>query len=178
MRVKFVFLAAIVTLVHLPRLVSAQELSGKSAVLSIQPISAMLTVWAGEAELALSRSATLGFGGTYWGPDITNGDFNYLSGDVKFRYYPDAKPFQGFSFGGSVGVTRVSASDNNTQNTGSATGASIGVMLDYNWLLGTQKSFYVGLGLGAKRLFISDKSISDNATVMYPTARISVGWAF
>ena len=94
MRVKLVFLAAIVTLVHLPRLVSAQEPSGKSAVLSIQPISAMLTVWAGEAELALSRSATLGFGGTYWGPDITNGDFNYLSGDVKLRYYPDAKPFQ------------------------------------------------------------------------------------
>jgi hypothetical protein len=51
-------------------------------------------------------------------------------------------------------------------------------MLDYNWLVGAQKSFYVGLGAGAKRVFISDKDVSDNATVMYPTARISVGWAF
>jgi len=51
-------------------------------------------------------------------------------------------------------------------------------MLDYNWLLGAQKGFYVGLGAGAKAVFISDKDIADKATVRYPTGRISVGWAF
>jgi hypothetical protein len=161
-----------------PTLASAQITTGKSGVLSIQPIDAMLTVYAGEAEVAVSRSVTLGVGGTYWGPDITDGDFRYLSGDVKLRYYPDARPFQGFSFGGSVGVTHINGSDNASQSTGSASGPSIGVMLDYNWLLGAQKGFYVGLGAGAKAVFISDKDISDNATVRYPTARISVGWAF
>ena len=171
--VSFVALAAAT-----PAVASAQISTGKSAVLSIQPIDAMLTVYAGEAELALSRSVTLGVGGTYWGPDITDGDFRYLSGDLKVRYYPEARPFQGFSFGGSVGVTRVKGTDNTSQTTGSASGPSMGVMLDYNWLLGAQRAFYVGLGVGAKAVFISDKDISDNATVRYPTARISVGWAF
>jgi len=161
-----------------PALASAQISTGKAAVLSIQPIDAMLTVYAGEAEFALSRSVTLGVGGTYWGPDITDGDFRYLSGDLKVRYYPEARPFQGFSFGGSVGVTQIKATDNTSQSSGSASGPSIGVMLDYNWLLGAQKAFYVGLGAGAKAVFISDKDISDNATVRYPTLRISVGWAF
>ena len=75
-------------------------------------------------------------------------------------------------------MTRVKGTDNTSQTTGSASGPSMGVMLDYNWLLGAQRAFYVGLGVGAKAVFISDKDISDNATVRYPTARISVGWAF
>jgi len=161
-----------------PSLASAQATSAKSTVLSIQPIDAMLTVYAGEAEIAMSHSVTLGAGATYWGPDITDGDFRYLSGDLKLRYYPDAKPFQGFSFGGSVGVTQIKATDNTSQSSGSASGPSIGVMLDYNWLVGAQRAFYVGLGAGAKRVFISDQDVSDNATLIYPTLRISVGWAF
>ena len=176
MRLTFLAFAALTAVI--PSLAAAQLTSGKSTVLSIQPIDAMLTVYAGEAEMAVSRSVTLGVGGTYWGPDITDGDFRYLSGDVKFRYYPDAKPFQGFSFGGSVGVTHIKGTDNTSQSSGSATGPSIGVMLDYNWLVGASKSFYVGLGAGAKRVFISDDDISGSATVMYPTVRISVGWAF
>jgi hypothetical protein len=174
MRFNAISVAALVCLV--PRLASAQERTGKAAVISIQPISAMLTVYSGEAELAMSRSATIGFGATYWSPDVIDADFNYLSGDLKFRYYPEGRPFQGFSFGGSVGVTHLSANDNSTS--GSATGPSIGVMLDYNWLLGTEKAFYIGLGLGAKTLFISDKSVAETATLHYPTMRLSVGWAF
>ena len=175
MRFKTMSIAALVCLI--PRLASAQEQTGKAAVISIQPISAMLTVYAGEVELAMSRSATIGVGGTYWSPDVIDGDFNYLSGDLKIRYYPEGHPFQGFSFGGSVGVTHLSASASSSSS-GSATGPSIGVLLDYNWLLGAEKAFYVGLGLGAKTLFISDKSVADQATLHYPTMRLSVGWAF
>ena len=175
MRFKTMSVAALVCLI--PRLASAQERTGKAAVISIQPISAMLTVYSGEVELAMSRSATIGAGATYFSPDVFDGDFNYLSGDVKIRYYPEGRAFQGFSFGGSVGVTHLSASDNNSTG-GSASGPSIGVMLDYNWLLGAEKSFYIGLGLGAKTLFISDKSVADEATLHYPTMRLSVGWAF
>ena len=176
MRFKAMSVAALVCL--LPRLASAQQQTGKAAVFSIQPISAMLTVYAGEAELAMSRSTTIGVGGTYWSPDVIDGDFNYLSGDLKIRYYPEGHAFQGFSFGGSVGVTRLTASDNSSSTGSSASGPSIGVMLDYNWLLGAEKSFYVGLGLGAKTLFISDKSVADEATLHYPTFRLSVGWGF
>ena len=78
----------------IPRITSAQEKPGKAAVISIQPINAMLTVYAGEAELAMSRSATIGVGATYWSPDVIDGDFNYLSGDVKVRYYPEGRRFR------------------------------------------------------------------------------------
>lgn len=174
MRFREMSVVALVCVV--PGLASAQEPTGKAAVISIQPISAMLTVYAGEVELAMSRSATIGVGATYWSPDVIDGDFNYASGDVKIRYYPEGRAFQGFSFGGSVGYTHLGATDNTTS--GSAGGPSIGVMLDYNWLLGAQKSFYVGLGLGGKTLFISDKDVADQATLHYPTMRLSVGWAF
>ena len=152
--------------------------SGKSSVFSIQPISTMLTVYSGEFELAMSRSTTLGIGATYWGPDFDDAEFSYLAGDLKFRYYPEGRAFQGFSFGGSAGLTRVAASDNNTQDNGSVTKPSIGVMLDYGWLLGTSKSFYVGLGAGAKALFMSDDEFNQDITLRYPTARLSIGWAF
>lgn len=173
---RFMKMSVVALVCLVPRLTSAQERAGKAAVISIQPINAMLTVYAGEAELAMTRSATIGFGATYWSPDVIDGDFTYLSGDLKFRYYPEGRAFQGFSFGGSVGVTHLGATDNTSS--GSASGPSIGVMLDYNWLLGAEKSFYVGLGLGAKTLFISDKSVADEATLHYPTMRLSVGWAF
>jgi hypothetical protein len=176
MRVKQLCLVALGLLI--PCITRAQQASsGKIAVISIQPLYAMLTVYAGEAELAMSRSATVGLGATYVGNLIDDG-FDYLSSDVKLRFYPEGRPFQGFSFGGSVGITHVSTSDNANGGSASASGPSIGVMLDYNWLLGEQKSFFISTGLGAKTLFISDKTISETATLHYPTMRISVGWAF
>ena len=177
MRAKLVCIAGL-ALAVVPCLTSAQQFSGKVAVLSVQPLTSMLTVYAGEAELAMSRSASIGVGGTYWSPDVIDGHFRYLSGDLKVRFYPEGRPFQGFSVGGSVGVTHLSATDNTSSSSGDATGASFGVMLDYGWLLGEAKSFYVGLGVGAKTLLISDKDVADNATLHYPTARISIGWAF
>lgn len=174
MRAKSVCLVALLSVV--PCLTRAQQFSGKVAVVSVQPLSTMLTFYSGEAELAMSRSASLGVGASYWSPDVSDGSARYMSGDLKIRFYPEGRPFQGFSFGGSLGVTHVSAKD--SDSSGDATGGSIGVMLDYGWLLGEQKSFYVGLGAGAKTLFISDQSVADNVTLHYPTARISVGWAF
>lgn len=176
MRVKIFSLVALAAVV--PSLTRAQDNSGKIAVISIQPVSSMLTIYAGEAEMALSRSATLGVGATYFNPDVTDGDVTYLSSDLKLRYYADGRPFQGFSFGGSVGITRATAIDNVSGDKSSASGPSIGVMLDYNWLLGAQKAFYISTGLGAKTLFISNKEVADKATLHYPTMRLSVGWAF
>ena len=65
MRLTVLSLPLIALVAATPAIASAQISTGKSAVLSIQPIDAMLTVYAGEAEMALSRSVTLGVGGTY-----------------------------------------------------------------------------------------------------------------
>lgn len=154
----------------------------KNQVLSVQPINVVLTIYTAEYERKMGNATTLGFGGTYWNDSGDGDDLTYASADVKLRYYPNAKVFQGFSFGVQGGVTHLSetlTSDftGGTEEKNSATGPSFGVALDYGWLLGATRSFYVGLGVGAKAVFIDENDFND-ATVRYPTARVSVGYAF
>lgn len=159
--------------------------TAKNQVISIQPLTAMFTVYSGEFERRLSPTMTVGVGVTHWGggfdDEESSGDASYTSGDLKLRYYPGAQPFQGFSFGGQVGVSRVSGEtvDDETfeSEEASVTAPSFGIALDYGWLLGGTKSFYVGLGLGAKMLFIDEDEI-EGVTLRYPTARVSIGYAF
>ena len=150
------------------------------SVLSTQPLSIILSVYNAEFERALGNTTTIGVTASYWSPDFNDDDdFSYVSGDLKFRYYPGAKPLEGFSFGGSVGATRVSEDDSFTGETHTATGPSIGTYLDYGWLLGPTNRFYVGLGFGAKAVFVDDADFEgSDVTLRYPTARISVGFGF
>jgi hypothetical protein len=178
-------LPAALTAQAVPAPAGASMPAQKNQVLSIQPLSAMFTVYSAEFERRVSPTMTVGFGATHWGggfdDDEASADAGYTSGDLKVRYYPGAQPFQGFSFGAQAGLTRVTGdvTDNTTGESaeGSTTGPTFGVALDYGWLLGGTKSFYVGLGLGAKMLFIDEDEV-DDATLRYPTARISVGYAF
>ena len=152
----------------------------KRTVISFQPLNAMFSVYTAEIEHTVSTSVTLGVGGSYWSYNDDIGDTKYTSGDVKVRFYPEGHPLQGFSFGGQVGYTSVS--DNTTDTFGGSSksttnGPTIGVALDYSWLLGPSKATYVGLGVGAKKIFANSDDIGD-ATLAYPTARISIGYAF
>lgn len=156
----------------------------KTTVISIQPLTAMFNVYSAEIEHAIAPTWTIGVGSSYWNHDDANFGVGYLSGDVKLRYYPEAKPFQGFSFGGQAGYTNVSSKDSYDYGTGSPTsskshvsGPTLGVALDYNWLLGPPQTFYVGLGVGAKKIFAKSDDFG-HATLSYPTARVSVGLAF
>ena len=158
--------------------VSAQETVVRpSNVLSVQPLTAMLTVYAAEYERRTGSALTLGIGGTYW--DIGDDDLRYTSGDLKLRYYPQGTALQGFSFGGSVGYTRISAIDPFDGTDESANGPSFGVLLEYQWLMGASRSFALALGLGAKAVMVDeDEFSSDDFIARYPTARVSVGFAF
>jgi hypothetical protein len=153
----------------------------KTAVLSIQPLSAVFGVYSAEFEKALAPTVTLGVGGSFWSHSDDVSKTKYTSGDVKLRYYPEATPFRGFSFGGQAGYTSVSDETDYGAGAGSdktsASGPTLGVALDYSWLLGQSRAFYVGLGLGAKKIFASNKDIG-NATLAYPTAHISIGYAY
>ena len=186
---------AAIAAIAVPAALSAQSVpsptgvalpAAKKQVLSVQPITAMFTVYSAEFERALSQSVTLGVGGTFLGADDEEegGDasLSYTSTDVKLRYYPGASPFQGFSFGVQGGYTRVAgrltddASGESVK--GSVGGPSFGVALDYNWLLSASRTFYVGLGVGAKAAFIDDDKLDGDVTARYPTARVSIGYAF
>lgn len=163
----------------------AQSVLPKQQVLSIQPISSIVGFYSGEYERVVSQSVTLGIGASYLDNflgDNSAEDPHYLSTEAKLRFYPGARPLTGFSFGVTAGFTQVSSRDNFcdfstcTHDRSSASGPSAGFQLDYGWLLGRNENFAVALGAGGKRLFISDHD--TNATLAYPTARISVGMAF
>ena len=169
--------------IAVPAILSAQAPAAKRTVLSIQPLAAMYTVFAGELEHALTPSTTFGIGASYWGHEQDGESLDYLSGDLKLRYYPQGKALQGFSFGLQAGYTSVKETiasgvitTTNEELTHSAPTA--GVALDYGWLLGANQKFYIGLGVGAKRIFADNADDASNFLNTYPTARLSIGMAF
>lgn len=161
---------------------AAQQLP-KQNVVSIQPIGVVLAVYAAEYERALSPTTTLGVGGTSWN-GFDDDDFEAWSAEAKFRYYPEARAFQGFSFGVAAGVARVEevrcdvVAGGELCTTDDTTAPTFGFMLDYNWLLGPTDGFFVALGIGAKRVATSDDDAGFDFPNAYPTARLSVGIAF
>jgi hypothetical protein len=159
---------------------SAQSTAVPRNVISIQPLNAMMTVYSGEYERAVGKAVSFGLGGTYWGADDDTGDeASYTSGDVKLRYYPSGTALMGFSFGASAGYTSVSATDAGSTIDESEAGPTFGILLEYQWLMGASKSFSVALGAGAKMLFIDEENVTNESfTARYPTARVSVGFAF
>lgn len=147
-------------------------------VISIQPLNAVLTVYSAEYEHQTGAAVTLGIGGTFVNAGDGIDEVTYKSGDVKLRYYPTGTALMGFSFGGTAGFTSVSGTDFAGTKT-SVSGPSLGVLLEYQWLLGVTRNFSVALGVGAKAVFVNDNEFtSDNFITRYPTARISVGYAF
>jgi hypothetical protein len=171
-----------VTSMLLASAASAQQVAvPKTTVISIQPLSAMYSVYAGEVEHAIAPAWTLGLGASHWSPDFGGIGFTYTSADLKVKYYPDEHALRGFSFGGQAGYTHIRTrdditSDGSTRKT-TVGGPTVGVALDYNWLLGPPQAFYIGLGIGAKKIFASTDG-DNEATFGYPTTRISIGFAF
>jgi hypothetical protein len=158
----------------------AQAPAQKSTVLSLQPLTAMFTIYSGEVEQRLAPNVTLGAGGSHW----SFGDEDklaYTSWDAKLRYYPEGHALSGFAVGVQGGYTRISErwTDGTTGATDEHTGGAptAGLSLEYNWLLGQNRSFFVGLGAGAKKVFINADEFND-PTFTYPTGRISIGYAF
>ena len=181
------FPSALAVLVLAAAHAGAQEAAhGHRTVLSVQPLAAIFTVYSAEIERAISPTLSVGLSGTHWdfhvSEDEAGGEdeLTFQTGDLKLRYYPSGRALQGFAFGGSVGYTRGEEKDATTGATSSAGGPTLGLLLDYSWLLNERRSFYIGLGVGAKVLFIDEDEFDDDDDFnpRYPTARFSVGWAF
>lgn len=140
----------------------------------------------GELERAVGGGVSLGVGGSFFDFD----DDEFSSAEVKARYYPSERGLRGFSVGLSAGYARIE--DRGTQfifpdRTESITqvidGPSLGVSIDYNWLLGARRRFLVGVGFGGKRIFTDDRNengdfINLSDIRAYPTGRFVIGLAF
>lgn len=162
----------------MPFAAPAQEIAGPSNVISIQPLNAvLLTMFSAEYERKTGGAVSAGVGGTYFQVDDAD-DLTYTSGDLKLRFYPQGTALQGFSFGGSVGFSSISATAFDGTDE-SVSGPSFGILIEYQWLMGTKRNFALALGLGAKAVMVNEDEItSDDFIARYPTARVSVGYAF
>jgi hypothetical protein len=153
-------------------------------VLSANPLGLLFGYYNGEYERAISTTSTLGLAGAYFSVD----DDELAVVEGKFRYYPQARPFAGFSVGASVGYGQISegeeefipladASSARRQQSETSSAFLVGIELDYNWLVGRDRRFFIGTGIGARRLLGGD--VDTDTPVVIPTLRlVNVGFAF
>jgi len=161
----------------IPGTVQAQVEGTRAPVLHNQVISAnpflLLGEWFNaEYERKIAPTATVGVIGSRVSFD--DGDAVYTSLNGFFRYYPQGAALSGFYMGGRLGVHQGSVDDGYEDDEGHTYG--LGVDIGYSWLLGESRTFYIGLGIGASRLFGGDL---DDGRVVIPSIRlINVGFAF
>lgn len=116
-------------------------------MLAIQPLWAIMGIWAGEFERRLTPTMTLGVGGTSWNydmpgedlPDNDDGDseFRMASADLKLRWYSSGKALEGFALGvqgGYASMRYVETRDGSEQDEVKLAGPTLGVALDYGVL--------------------------------------------
>lgn len=172
--------AAVVALaltLALPAGLRAQETAPKNQVLSINPLVLIFGGVSGEYERRVGAGTAVALGLSYY----TFDDADYLSVEGKYRFYPSGEALRGFSVAGTGGFSHVgddSACEGIFDDcTDSGNALTVGVELNYQWLLGRERNFAVTLGGGAKRLFFLGDEVED-ASVGVPTLRLSIGYAF
>ena len=134
-------------------------------VISANPFGLLLGLFNAEYERKVSASTTAGVGGSSF---LSDDDDDYINADVFYRYYPSGRLFEGFAFGVKMGVTK--AFDEGTF-------FGVGFDTNWSWLMGRNDNFYVGVGVGLKRLFGTSESDFDPKFI--PTVRIvTIGFAF
>jgi len=134
-------------------------------VISANPLGLLAEFFNAEYERKFSPFSTAGLGGSTFG---TDGD-DYVNADVFWRYYPQGRPLDGFAFGVKAGITSF---DGDIY-------PGLGFDANYSWLLGARQNFYVGVGIGAKRLIGEPDDGDIDFLEFIPTIRlVNVGFAF
>ena len=153
----------------------ATAAESRSRVFTINPLGIPFEVVSVEFEGALHDAFTLAGNFSYFSPD----EYTRSSVEVKGRLYPNEQAPRAFSVGLGIGAvnTRENLEVDGTPVKQDKTHPSIGVYVDYNWLLGKSNRFFVGTGLGAKRI-LGESDDFDEAPFVYGTARFLIGVAF
>lgn len=144
-------------------------------VISANPFGLLLDVFNAEYARAITESLTVGVGGSFGSGEDEDDlgmvqETSYFNGDVFARFYPSGRPFEGWNFGGKIGVTSQEGWTESSTNLG------YGFDVNRSWLLGVNNNFYVGVGFGLKRLL---GDLPEGGIRIIPTFRVlNVGFAF
>lgn len=143
-------------------------------MIGVNPLGLPADIATVEIENAVAPGVTLGGVGSYI--DVSHDRFTTF--EFKVRYYPGEVVLRGLSIGATGGVTRFS-NETGGARLPSLTAPTVGIAVDYNWLLGRSEHFLIGTGLGAKRILASsdDRSRSDVDRAV-ATVRLIAGVAF
>ena len=145
-----------------------------TSYIGINPLGIPFDIFSVEVESGIAQGMTLGASAAHTELD----NQRYSSADFKFRYYPSEVVLKGFSIGASAGLLRYSdIGINNTRE--SIDTPTLGLLLDYNWMLGATHRFIIGTGLAAKRILAgaADREKVDLSRAQL-SARFTVGVAF
>ncbi|MEO9037342.1 MAG: hypothetical protein ABI442_17720 [Gemmatimonadaceae bacterium] len=142
-------------------------------VIGINPLGLPADIGTIEIESAVAQGITLGATGSY----IDVSDTRFTTLEFKLRYYPGDVVLRGLSVGATAGSTRFSNIVNDNRET--LVAPTLGLIVDYNWLLGRSEHFLIGTGVGTKRVLASDEARARaNVDRAVFTARLIVGVAF
>jgi len=144
--------------------------------IAVNPLGIPFNIASAEVESAVASGVTLGGSASY----TALSDRRYTTFDGKIRYYPSEVVLQGLSIGASVGHSRYSNLVNSP--TGKIRSGldynAVGLLVDYNALLGARKRFVLGTGVGAKRILGDDDRDGLGLTNPLVSVRFVVGLAF
>lgn len=154
-------------------------------IVSVNPFLLPFGWFSGEYERAPNPAYTVGVGAAYVSggafEDADDDDARDVWAEAKARYFPNERAPRGFSVGLTAGVhsargTDGSAFGGRVSGPSTDTAPTVGVIADYDWLLGRRQRFAVGVGLGFKRVLTD---VSDSPLLqVYPDGRVQIGLAF
>ena len=142
-------------------------------VFAINPLGIPFEVVSVEFEGALHDAFTLAGNFSSFSPD----EYTRSSFEVKGRLYPNESAPRAFSVGLGLGAVNTRENVGFDDTLVNKTYPSIGVYVDYNWLLGKSNRFFVGAGVGAKRI-LGESDDFEDAPFVYGTGRFLIGVAF
>lgn len=141
---------------------------------SVNPVGLVYGGISGEAERPMGEKRSAAIAANYWGYV----GWNYLSLDLKYRFYRDPAKLRGLSYGPLVGIQSAGTSvcDTEYDQVCRATGLTVGGTVDYAWRLGAEEKFSAIVGGGLK-MALGMNELSG-VRVTYPFVRLGIGYVF
>ena len=164
-----------------PRVVTVPE--GPAHVFTVNPFFLLAGWIAVEYEQRLSPSLSLGGGFNH----TEYSDDRYTDFDFKARLYASEHALRGLSIGLSLGGSSINIANYeictpafggcNIPLKRTISSPSIGIELNYQWLLGSSRHTAIAVGFGGKRFLASDETLRGTGRVI-PTFRLGLGYGF